>query len=84
MDNEVFKIEATPDNYDEFLNSVKAVARKYIPRGCRTEYISGLSRDSKKLLTTYEKLFYTDPFAEDTIAAGEKLLEVIAETRREK
>lgn len=31
LDKEILKIEATVENYDEFVHLVKAVSRKYIP-----------------------------------------------------
>lgn len=55
-----------------------------IPRGCRTQYIPGLSHKSQKSFTRYKQLYEDDPFSEDTIEAGEALLQQISISRSEK
>ena len=59
-------------------------ARKCIPRGCRTKYISGLTLESGELLKHYQELYDADPFSEDTIDAGTNLNDHIKETRKQK
>ena len=53
-------------NYDVFAETVRKVSRRWIPRGCRQQYIPGLSTDSKTLYT-YTKLYEEDPFSEETL-----------------
>ena len=54
--------------YKSFSDLVRVCARKCIPRGCRTKYISGLTPESGELLKQYQELYDADPFSEDTIA----------------
>lgn len=84
LDREVKKVEPYPDRYDQFVDLVKMISRRHIPRGCRTSYIPGLCKDTKTLLEKYEQLFNEDPFSEETIEAGEQLMSTISTTRREK
>lgn len=64
--------------------TMKKVSRKYIPRGCRIEYITGLDSGSKPLLDRYQKLYSDDPFSEDAVQAGEDVLQEIPAPRTEK
>ena len=57
-------------------------ARKCIPRGCRTKYISGLTPESGELLKHYQELYDADHFSEDTIEAVTNLNDHIKETRK--
>lgn len=84
IDREIANIPPQPDMYDSFVKLVQQVSRKMIPRGCRTHYIAGLSEEAKPLLERYQDLFDNDPFAEDTLLAGEELMSVIAENRKTK
>ena len=49
---------------------VMKVARSYIPRGCRVEYIPGLSKESSELYEDYVTMFEEDPFSERTTEIG--------------
>lgn len=84
LDREVVKLQAEPGRYDDFVELVKKISRKYIPRGCRTQFVSGINSDSKILLKKYQEKYENDPFSEDTIHAGEELMESIADGRRER
>ena len=70
--------------YKSFSDLVRVCARKCIPRGCRTKYISGLTPESGELLKHYQELYDADPFSEDTIEAGTNLNDHIKETRKQK
>lgn len=84
LDTEIVKINLDPESYEEFVELFQKISRKHILRGYRTEYIyksgSKVERPTKK----YEELYTKDPFSEDTIQAGEDLLEAISEERKEK
>lgn len=84
LDAEVREITPQPENYESFIELVRKISRKCIPRGCRTQYIAGLTKDTKPLLNRYQKLFEKDPFAEDTVEAGEDLMRSIADGRTQK
>ncbi|KAI5747569.1 hypothetical protein M8J77_016091 [Diaphorina citri] len=84
LDDQVAKITPIPGNYDEFNNIVKIVSRRNIPRGCRTQYVQGLTSDTIPLLNRYQKLYDEDPFSDETIEAGERLLSAISEERTAK
>ena len=77
---------ATPSwkAYKSFSDLVRVCARKCIPRGCRTKYISGLTLESGELLKHYQELYDADPFSEDTFEAGTNLTDHIKETRKQK
>ncbi|KMQ91441.1 rna-directed dna polymerase from mobile element jockey-like protein [Lasius niger] len=82
LDKQVQKILPRPEKYSEFIDLVKQISKKNIPRGCRTQYIQGLTGDVKPLLEKYQNLFDRDPFSVDTIEAGEKLMQALAEEQR--
>ena len=69
-------------NYDRFAELVKKTARRHIPRGCRVEYIPGLSKESSELYEEYVTMFEEDPFSDETTEAGEKVMESISQERR--
>lgn len=84
LDQNLNELEPKPDNYDIFVNIVKEISRKHIPRGCRTQYVPGLSHKSQTSFIKYKELYEADPFSEDTIEAGEDLLQQISISRAEK
>ncbi|KAJ8399463.1 hypothetical protein AAFF_G00411750 [Aldrovandia affinis] len=61
MERALLDVEPTPDNYTMFVQAVKKTACACIPRGCRKEYIAGLTEESLQLLESYETEFET-PF----------------------
>lgn len=83
LDIEVSSIEPTPELYDAFTTTVKKCSRRFIPRGCRTSFIPGLTSDEVALLTEYKKLFEENPFSESTVEAGNRLISAIRETKRD-
>ena len=50
------------------------VSRRHIPRGCRTNYIPGLTEESQSLYEAYKKQYTSNPFAEGTLETGNKLI----------
>lgn len=84
LDNNIQQIEPNIDTYGQFIEVVKKISRRHIPRGCRTNYIAGLNENSLTFLTRYEELYDSDPFSDETIEAGELLMNSISESRREK
>lgn len=84
LDQEISKIKPEIQSYGAFTELVGKISRQHLPRGCRTQYITGLNNISKEALDKYEELFNEDPFSEDTIQAGEDLLLSISESRKEK
>ena len=49
LDTLIEDIDPISKKYGGFVNKVCVASRRYIPRGCRTNYIPGLSEDSKSL-----------------------------------
>jgi len=54
---------------------VNKISRQHIPRGCRQNYIPGLNRESCKAKAKYEELFKQNPFSEEMIIEGKKLIQ---------
>ena len=82
MEQKIMNIKPTPGNYDKFAKLVKTTARRHIPRGCRVEYIPGLSKETAALYDDYVTMFETNPFAEETTSTGEKVMESISQERK--
>ncbi|KAJ8416742.1 hypothetical protein AAFF_G00326200 [Aldrovandia affinis] len=79
MERALLDVEPTPDNYTMFVQAVKKTACACIPRGCRKEYIAGLTEESLQLLESYETEFGNDPFSDTTSELGDALTESLAE-----
>ena len=47
-------------------------SRNYIPRGCRTNHIPGLSEESKSMHEEYKTQYASDPFDNGTIEIYEQ------------
>ena len=84
LDTEISHLTTTNDQYDTFVDTVKRISRKFIPRGCRTRYIPGLTSELLEQFQSYSDRYENDPFNLDTIKEGERLLENITEARRTK
>ena len=78
LDLRVAELEPVAENYDIFVKMIKEVSRKHIPRGCRTEYIPGLTPENATLYEEYTEMFQKDPFDEHTSALGEQLMSAIS------
>ena len=75
FDEAIEEVEPIPENYDRFIGLVRVVSRRHIPRGCRTNYISGLTEVSQSLYEKpYKKQYSSNPFAEGTLETENKLI----------
>ena len=75
-------IPATAECYDQFVNALRKVARKNIPRGGRRNYVPGRTPESIELIEEYREKYEDDPFADSTITLGEEPMSAISEERR--
>ena len=82
LDQSIGDLEPVPESYDQFVDRVRVSSRRHIPRGCRTEYVPGLSQDSAAIYASYREKFEADPFSADTVATGEALSAAISADRR--
>ena len=55
LDNRIEDVEPIPSNYDRFVENVRAASRRHIQRGCRTDYVQGLTDESKNLCGAYKQ-----------------------------
>ena len=67
LDNLIEDVEPIPDNYNCFLESLRVASRRHIPRGCRIEYVPGLTDESKSLYEAYKSTDLSNPFDDGTI-----------------
>ena len=72
------------ENYDRFIGLVRVVSRRHIPRGCRTNYIPGLTEESQSLYEAYKKQYSSNPFAEGTLETGDKLIDTMKEEKKKR
>ena len=77
-----FNIAPASSNYDSFADLVKKTARKHIPRGCRVECLSRLTKESSELYEEYVTMSEEDPFSDATTEVGKKVMESISVERR--
>ena len=79
FDEAIEEVERIPENYDRFIGHVRVVSRRHTPRGCRTNYIPGLTEESQSLYEAYKKQYSSNPFAEGTLETGNKLIDTMKE-----
>ena len=79
FDEAIEEFEHIPENYDRFIGLIRVVSRRHIPRGCRTNYIPGLTEESHSLYEAYNKQYSSNPFAEGTLETGNKLIDTMKE-----
>ena len=84
LENQIYYITPKPKNYKLFTNLVKNIARKHISRGCRNRYVPCLNEEILNMLDKYQTLFKEDPFAEESITAGEQLMASMTQERQRK
>ena len=56
LDNIIEDVELISEKYGDFIENVRVASRRYIPRGCRTNYIPGLSEESRSMYEDYKKI----------------------------
>lgn len=61
---------------------MKNVSKNTIPRGCRSQFNPGLSKDIKQLYNNYREKYEADPFSEETSTLGDLLTEELSLKRR--
>lgn len=79
MNTEIQMLQPTPENYCKFVDSLKNISRKYIPRGCRINNIKRLRLDIIKNQGINYERYEEDPFFKLTIAVGKFHMMRIAE-----
>ena len=57
-------------------------SRRHIPRGCRTEFIPGLTEESKSLYEAYKTQYSNSPFDDGTMESGNALLDSMIEEKK--
>ena len=82
LDTLICDIDPSPENYDRFVKVVHATSRKHIPRGCRKNYVPGLTTDLAEQYNEYIQLYEQDPFATATITAGDELAQALTVEQR--
>ena len=61
---------------------VRMASRRHIPRGCRTEFIPGLTEESKSLYEAYKTQYSNSPFDDGTMESGNALLDSMIEEKK--
>lgn len=84
LNNTIKDLKPIPENYEQFVEIVKTISRQTIPRGCRQQYIHGMSNTLKNHMQKYSQLYEKDPFSEETVECGSALLKELGRSRQEK
>ena len=82
LDNSIEDVEPIPSNYNRFVENVRVASRRHIPRGCRTDYVQGLTDKSKNLYEAYKQQYSSNPFDNRTMESGNLLLDKMTEEKR--
>ena len=82
LDNIIEDVEPIPSNYNRFVENVRVASRRHIPRGCRTDYVQGLTDESKNLYEAYKQQYSSNPFDNRTMESGNLLLDKMTEEKR--
>ena len=61
---------------------LRMASRKHIPRGCRSNYIAGLTGESKSPDEAYKKQYSIDPYGETTIDTGSTLIDKMKDEKK--
>ena len=77
-------VETILEKYGSFVDKVRVASRRYIPQGCRTNYIPGLSEESKSLYEDYKKQYASDPFDNGTMETGNALMNNMKEEKKKR
>ena len=84
FDAAIEEVNSIPEKYGRFIELLRVVSRKHIPRGCRANYIPGLTEESKSLYEAYKRQYSSNPFGEGTLETGAKLIDTMKEQKRKK
>ena len=66
------------------MDKVRVASRRYIPRGCRTNHIPGLSEESKSKYEEYKKQYASDPCDNGTIETRNALMNNMKEEKKKR
>ena len=77
LDAAIEEVNSVPENYGRFIELLRVVSRRHIPRGCRSNYILGLTEESKSLYEAYKRQYSSNPFGEGTLETGAKLIDTM-------
>ena len=66
------------------MDKVRVASRRYIPRGCTTNHIPGLSEESKSLYEEYNKQYASDTFDKVTLDTGNALMNNLKEEKEKR
>lgn len=64
LDTTTVNIKLIPENYKQFVKMLCIVSKRPITRGCRMNYMLGLTPKSANRYKKYHRLYEADPFAE--------------------
>ena len=82
LDNSIEDVEPIPSNHNRFVENVHVASRRHIPRGYRTDYVQGLTDESKNLYEAYKQQYSSNPFDNRTMESGNLLLDKMTEEKR--
>ena len=83
VDQNIDEVDPIPECYENFFGIIRMASRKHIPIGCRINYIPGLTDEWKTLYEAYQEQYRCNPLCDGTIDAGNKLIELMAEQKKE-
>ena len=73
-----------PTTSRRFIELLRVVSRRHIPRGCRSNYMPGIMEESKSLYEAYKRQYLSNPFGEGTLETGTKLIDTMKEHKSNK
>ena len=73
FDVAIEEVNPIPETYGRFIELLRVVSRRHIPRECRSNYIPGLTEESKSLYEAFKQL-----------ETGTKLIDTVKEQKRNK
>ena len=84
FDEAIEEVNSIPDNYGRFIELLRVVSRRHIPRGRRSNYIPGLTEEFKSLYEAYKRQYSSNPFGEGTLETETTLIYTMKEQKRNK
>ena len=82
IENSITNKPHTVNDYNIFTKILWKAAKRHIPRGCRKNYIAGLTNQTSTMYEEYSRLYNEDPFNQDTIDLGNIILNHLNEEKR--